>query len=170
MTPNIFPIGNNKISSKPLICGSRSMPTSFQATYSQKSMRKFHQSCATRRSASRSSAIDTSDGSRINEAPAAQPSATTENSSQFTCSATKKDKPLLKFASRSPESIATFAENRFKISSCIDYLPKTVTFTMFFNALRHVLPNSLKLSRSSPQLLTMLVRFLRFFPANVLPV
>ena len=93
-----------------------------------------------------------------------------KNSSQFTCSATKKDKTLLKFASRSPESIATFAENRFKIPSCIDYLPKTVTFTMFFNALRHVLPNSLKLSRSSPQLLTMLVRFLRFFPANVLPV
>jgi hypothetical protein len=41
-------------------------------------MRKIHQSCATRRSASRSSAIHTSDGSRISEAQAAQPPATTE--------------------------------------------------------------------------------------------
>ena len=41
-------------------------------------MRKFHQSCATRRSASRSSAINTSDGSRISEAQAEQPPATTE--------------------------------------------------------------------------------------------
>jgi hypothetical protein len=41
-------------------------------------MRKIHQSCTTLRSASRSSTIQTSENNRISEAPAAQPSATTE--------------------------------------------------------------------------------------------
>ena len=132
-------------------------------------MRKFHQSRATPRSASRSSTIHTSDSSRISEAPAAQPAAITEKQQSIYMKRNKKkDKTLLRPASPNPESSARFTGNRFNPPLQINHLPKTVTFTMFFNALRYVLPNNLKPSRPSPQLFSVLTRFSRFFLANAL--
>ena len=54
-------------------------------------MRKIHQSSTTLRSASRSSAIHTSDGSRISEAEAEQPPATTEKQQAIYMKRNKKE-------------------------------------------------------------------------------
>ena len=53
---------------------------------------------------------------------------------------------------------------RLKASLQIRYLPKTVTFTLFFNILGRVLPDNHEPPRPSPQLLTVLKRFLSFVP------
>ena len=53
---------------------------------------------------------------------------------------------------------------RLKASLQISYLPKTVTFTLFFNILGRVLPDNHEPSRPSPKLLTISKRFLSFSP------
>ena len=53
---------------------------------------------------------------------------------------------------------------RLKASLQISYLPKTVTFTLFFNILGRVLPDNHEPPRPSPQLLTVSKRFLSFVP------